>query len=91
MNVNLSPNVNKTKELIVDFRKQQKEHPPVPIDGTLMEKVEGFKLLNIHITDTLKWSNHSDSVVKKAQHGLLNLRSLKKFSLAPKTLTNFYR
>ena len=27
---NLSLNVNKTKEMIVDFRKQQREHPPYP-------------------------------------------------------------
>ena len=27
---NLSLNVNKTKEMIVDFRKQQMEHPPYP-------------------------------------------------------------
>ena len=27
---NLTLNVNKTKEMIVDFRKQQREHPPYP-------------------------------------------------------------
>ena len=32
-----------------------------------MEKVESFKFLGIHITDKLKWSTHTDSVVKKAQ------------------------
>ena len=36
---NLSLNVNKTKEMIVDFRKQQKDHPPIHIDGTVVEKV----------------------------------------------------
>ena len=30
-------------------------------------------------------------MVKKAQQRLFNLRRLKKFGLAPKTLTNFYR
>ena len=30
---NLSLNVNKTKELIVDFRKQQREHAPIHING----------------------------------------------------------
>jgi hypothetical protein len=30
---NLSLNVNKTKELILDFRKQQKEHAPIHIKG----------------------------------------------------------
>ena len=85
---NLSLNVNKTKEMIVDFRKQQREHPPIHIDGTAVEKVESFKFLGVHITDKLKLSNHTDSVVKKVKQ---RLRRLKKFGLSPKTLTNFYR
>ena len=56
-----------------------------------MERVKSFKFLGVHITDNLKGSIHTDSVVKKEQHRLFNLRRLKKCSLAPKTLTNFYR
>jgi hypothetical protein len=51
---NISLNVNKTKELIVDFRKQQREHPPIHIDGTAAEKVESFKFLSVHFSDDLK-------------------------------------
>ncbi|XP_055776853.1 carboxypeptidase N catalytic chain isoform X2 [Salvelinus fontinalis] len=87
----LTLNVNKTKEMIVDFRKKQREHPPIHIDGTVVEKVESFKFLGVHITDKLNWSTHTDSVVKKAQQRLFNLRRLKKFGLSPKALTNFYR
>ena len=54
-----------------------------------MEKVEKFKFLSVHITDKLKWSTHTDSVVKKVHLHLFNLRRLKKFGLSPKTLTNF--
>ena len=64
---NLSLNINKTKEMIVDFRKQQREHHPIQIDGTVVEKVECFKFLCVHITDKRKWSIHTDSMVKKAQ------------------------
>ncbi|KAM9429722.1 uncharacterized protein ACWYII_017740 [Salvelinus alpinus] len=87
----LTLNVNKTKEMNVDFRKQQREHSPIHIDRTVMEKVEHFKFLGVHITDKLKWSTHTDSVVKKAQQRLFNLRRLKKFGLSLKTLTDFYR
>jgi hypothetical protein len=89
---NLSLNVNKTKEMIMDFRKQQREHPPNYIDGTAVEKVESFffTFLGVHITDNLKWSTHTDSVMKKMQQCLFNLRRLKKFGLSPKTLTNLY-
>ncbi|CDQ94064.1 unnamed protein product [Oncorhynchus mykiss] len=79
---NISLKVNKTKEMIVHFRKLQMDHPPIHIDGTAVEKVKSFKFLRVHITDKLKWSTHTDNVVKKVQQ---------KCGLAPKTLTNFYR
>ncbi|XP_064877276.1 uncharacterized protein LOC135572772 [Oncorhynchus nerka] len=77
--------------MIVDFRKQQREHPPIHIDETVVERVVSFKFLGIHITDKLNWSIHTDSIVKKVQQRLFNLRRLKKFGLSPKALTNFYR
>jgi hypothetical protein len=92
---NLSLNVKKTKERILDFGKQHppihREHPPIHINEAAVEKVESFKFLSVHITDKLKWSTHTYSVVKKAEQRLFNLRRLNKFVLAPKTLTNFYR
>ena len=63
---------------------------PYQRDGS-GEGGEFFKFLGVHITDKLKWSNHTDSVVKKAQQRLFNLTRLKKFGLSPKALTNFYR
>ena len=53
--------------------------------------VESFKFLGVQITDKLKWSTHTDSVVKKVQQRLFNLRRLKNCGLSPRTLTNFYR
>ena len=77
--------------MIVDFRKQQREHPPYPHQRDSVDQLESVKFLGVHITDKLKWSTHTDSVVKKAQQRHFNLRRLKKFGLSPKTLTNFYR
>ena len=82
---NLSLNVNKTEEMIMYFRKQQRVHPPIYIDGAAVDRVESFKFLGVHITDKLKWTAHKDSVVKKAQQSLFNLRRLKTFGLSPKT------
>ena len=56
---NLSLKVNKTKEVIVDFSKQQRVQPPIYLDGTAVEKVESFKFLGIHITDKLKWTTQT--------------------------------
>uniref|UniRef100_A0AAZ3S3N7 Alkylated DNA repair protein AlkB homologue 8 N-terminal domain-containing protein n=1 Tax=Oncorhynchus tshawytscha TaxID=74940 RepID=A0AAZ3S3N7_ONCTS len=66
--------------------------PPHPQKNrTVVEKVECFKFLGIHITDKLKWSTNTDSIVKKVHQRLFNLRRLKKFGLSPKALTTFYR
>ena len=52
---------------MADFRKQQREQPPIHIDGTVVERVVSFKFLGVHITDKLNWSIHTDSVVKQVQ------------------------
>jgi hypothetical protein len=46
---NLSLNVSKTKELIVDYRTRKGEHA-IHIDGAVVERVESFKFLGEHIT-----------------------------------------
>ncbi len=66
----LSLNIDKTKEtkdkLVVDFRRQSREHTPITIDKTPVERVNSFKFLGIHITEDLTWSAHTDAVLKKA-------------------------
>jgi hypothetical protein len=79
---NLSFNVNKTKELMVDYRKWRAEH--IQIDRAVVEQVESVKFLGVHITKELSWSTHTNTVMEM-EH---SLRRLKKFGLAPKTLTN---
>ena len=53
---NLSFNVIKTKEMIVDYRKRRTEHAPILVDGAVVEQVESFKF---HITNKLTWSKHT--------------------------------
>jgi hypothetical protein len=63
---NLSLNMIKTKEMIVDYKKRRTEHAPFLIDGIIVEKVESFQLLGVHITNKLTWSKHTKKVVKRA-------------------------
>ena len=53
---NLSLNVSKTTELIVDHRKRQAEQAPVNINGAVVERVESFKFLGVHIIEVLSRS-----------------------------------
>eukprot|EP00061_Rhincodon_typus_P015384 g43023.t1 len=42
---NLSTNIGKTKELIIDFRKEEGEHATININGTEVERVKSIKFL----------------------------------------------
>ncbi len=79
----LSLNIDKTKELVVDFRRQSREHTPISIDKTPVERVNSFKFLGVHITEDLTWSTHTDAVLKKAHQRLFFLRRLRKFGMSP--------
>jgi len=86
----LSLNIDKTKELVVDFRRQSKEYTPITINKTPVERVNSFKFLGIHITENLTWSAHTDAVLKKAHQRLFFLRRLRKFGMSPSILRSFY-
>eukprot|EP00061_Rhincodon_typus_P006373 g26953.t1 len=88
---NLSLQVGKTKELIIDGRKKGKEHAPIYINGTGVERVECVKFLGVTITNSLSWTSHIDVMVKKTQRHLFFLRQLRKFSKSIRSLTNFNR
>ncbi len=87
---NPSLNIDKTKELVVDFRRQSTEHTPITIDKTPVERVNSFKFLGVHITEDLTWSAHTDTVLKKAHQHLFFLRRLRKFGTSPSILRSFY-
>ncbi len=86
----LSLNIDKTKELVVDYRRQSREHTPITIDKTPVDWVSSLKLLGVHITEDLTWSAHTDAVLKKAHQRLFFLRRLRKFGTSPRILRSFY-
>eukprot|EP00061_Rhincodon_typus_P004823 g23504.t1 len=55
---NLSINVSKMKELIIDFRKQSGGHTLVCINGAEVEMVESVRFLGVMITNNLSWITH---------------------------------
>ncbi|KAI4904962.1 hypothetical protein NFI96_002249 [Prochilodus magdalenae] len=89
---NLSLNISKTKEMIVDYRKLQRGgHSPLYINGAEVERVSSVRFLGVHLTDDLSWSFHTNKAVRSARQRLFFLRRLRKFGLPPDILTNFYR
>ena len=51
----------------MDYRERRTEHAPILIDGAVVEHLESFKFLGVHITNKLEWSKHTKSVVKRAR------------------------
>ncbi|KAL0204667.1 hypothetical protein M9458_002685, partial [Cirrhinus mrigala] len=88
---NLSLNVGKTKEVVMDFRRNSVDHPPLTIDSSTVERVSSTKFLGVHITEDLTWTTNVMSLNKKGQQRLHFLRRLKRASLPPPILTTFYR
>ncbi len=54
----LSLNIDKTKELVVDFRRQSREHTPITIDKTPVERVNSFKFSDGPLTQMQCWRRH---------------------------------
>lgn len=83
-------NTSKTKELIVDLRRQPSPKTPVLIEGEPISITDQFKLLGIHISNNLKWKINTDHIYNKAQQRLFHLRQLKKFRVRSHLLLRFY-
>ncbi|XP_013868639.1 RNA-directed DNA polymerase from mobile element jockey [Austrofundulus limnaeus] len=88
---NLQLNTEKTKELIVDFRRNADLHPPIHIKRTEVERVDSFKFLGVHISKDLTWTTSCSKLIKKAHQRLFFMRTLRKNYLSSEVITNFYR
>ena len=88
---NLDLNIAKTKELVVDFRRQRKETSPLSINAVVVERVDSFKFLGTIISSSLKWEDNITAIILKAHQRLFFVRQLNKFGVACKGMQQFYR
>ncbi|KAK3530512.1 hypothetical protein QTP86_027876 [Hemibagrus guttatus] len=88
---NMSLKVDKTKEIVVDFRRAQSGHSLLFIDGSSVEIIKSTKFLGVHLAENFTWSLNNSSISKKAQQRLYFLQKLRKAHLPPPILTMFYR
>ncbi|KAI3356762.1 hypothetical protein L3Q82_003441 [Scortum barcoo] len=92
---NLHLNGSKTKELIVDFRRRQREeHAPLSINGTTVERVNSFRFLGVHISEDLTWTHHTDFMTlsqSQPDSGSFFLHRLLRLNMDSRILCSFYR
>ena len=77
----LELNVSKTKEMLIDFRKNKPDPDPVILKGKEVERVVSFKYLGAIIDNKLSWSQNCDAIVNKANSRLYCLRKLHSFNV----------
>ncbi len=88
---NLSLNVEKTKEIVVDFRRVHTQHAPLTINSATVERVSSTKFLGVHITEDLSWTNNTAALAKKAEQRLYFLRKLRRARAPAPIMCTFYR
>ncbi|KAI4894740.1 hypothetical protein NFI96_006104 [Prochilodus magdalenae] len=78
----LQLNVTKTKELVVDLRRDKAQVTPISIKGVSVDTVEDYKYLGVHIDNKLDWAKNTDALYKKDQSRLYFLRRLSRLRVA---------
>ncbi len=87
----ISLNVEKTNEIVVDFRRVHTQHAPLTINGATVERASSTKFLGVHITEDLSWTNNTAALAKKAQQRLYFLRKLRRARAPAPIMCTFYR
>ncbi|KAI3373786.1 hypothetical protein L3Q82_022363 [Scortum barcoo] len=83
-------NVNKTREMVIDFRR--KKMPSQPLYGSggrWWNEVEDYKYLGVVIDNRLDWKSNMEAVYKKGMSRLYFLRKLRSFNVGSKDVGDF--
>ena len=84
-------NVQKTKEIIIDFRRGDVNHIPLYIHEQAIEHVHEYKYLGTLIDDKLRFNKNTIAVHSRANQQMFFLRKLKKFNVDRTILHLFYQ
>ena len=76
--------------MIFDPRKKQNAKDNVIINCSTVETVHSYKYLGVTIQDNLKWDQHVNIQVKKANKRMYHVRCLRKLKVDNKLLCLFY-
>ena len=84
-------NTSKTKEVLIDFRKNKTIVQPVQIRSEAIEQVDQYKYLGTYIDSKLSWKFNTDYICKKGRQRLHLLRQLRQFSVDRTIMQMVYR
>lgn len=87
----LELNVQKTKEMLIDFRKNPQNVPDLYICGEKVERVSEYKYLGTIIDDKLNFTANTNLIYRKCQSRIFCLQKLRSLNVNTKVLQGFYR
>jgi len=88
-NVGMMINAKKTREMLIG-RALKVSMPPVVLNNEMIQRVDTFKLLGVHISNDLKWGQHVNIISSKAASRLYFLKQLKRAGAGTGDLLCFY-
>jgi hypothetical protein len=86
----LDLNVNKTKELIIDFRKTSTPIRDLILNGAKVERVKEYKYLGTIIDEKLTFTSNTQAIHKKCQSRIHCMQKLRKLGTNTQILQTFY-
>ena len=66
-------NIEKTKNIIFNFSKDNQFTTEIELDGKVIETVKETKLLGTVITDKLDWNRNTDKIVNESNRRMVFL------------------
>ena len=88
---NMRLNAKKCKEMVIDILQYKSTTlNPLTIGGTVIDRVQSYKLLGLLISNDLTWNLHCETVYKEAIKCLYGLRVLKKAGMWTGDLVSVY-
>ena len=87
-NMNLNP--KKCKELVISSFRTRPDLGPLCVNERPLGRVSSHKVLEVTISDNLRWNEHVREIVSKASKRLYILRVLKRSGIPPEDLINIF-
>ena len=87
---NLVLNIVKTKEMIINFRRQKNDIIPLTVHDEDVDIVTEYKYLGVHIDSSMSWDMHVRKTHSKANQRLYFLRKMNMFGVSKNIMKIFY-
>ena len=84
--------INTRKTKVMELRPNRKNPTnALQLNGQAIEQVKSYKLLGLHVTDELRWSEHVSAICSKAAQRLHFLKHLKRAAMSSSDLVYYYQ